>query len=110
MKHYFLSSTLAGEKFEKEVSLEEYCRAERNAGFKPKMSSDNPKYMTTPATGGFSSSYGVSGYSTVDWKVTADHPVLARPDKFGLTKIEAVKFSETLIELGYENVKIDIDD
>lgn len=58
---YFLSSTIAGEKFEKEVSIEEFCRAERVGGFRPKMSSDNPLYMITPATGGFSSSYGISG-------------------------------------------------
>ena len=59
MTKYYLSSTL-NEK-EHEVSLEEFCRAERNAGFRPKMSSDHPKYMTTPATGGFSSGYGIQG-------------------------------------------------
>lgn len=30
---YFLSVTLNGEKIEREVSVEEYCQAERNAGF-----------------------------------------------------------------------------
>ena len=46
---------------EKEVTLEEYCKAERNAGFRPKLSSDHPDYNTTPATGGFSSG-NVSGH------------------------------------------------
>jgi hypothetical protein len=55
MYKYFLSVTFNDEKIEREVSLEEYCKAERNAGFRPKMASSDPKYMTTPATGGFSS-------------------------------------------------------
>ena len=50
---YFLSVELAGERIEKEVSLEEYCKAERAAGFRPKCSSDEPQYWTTPATAGF---------------------------------------------------------
>ena len=58
---YFLSATLAGEKVEREVSLKEFCAAERAAGFRPKMSSSDPAYMTTPATGGFSTSNGISG-------------------------------------------------
>lgn len=53
MNKYYLSAKLGSE--EREVSLEEYCQAERNAGFRPKMSSDHPDYMKTPATGGFSS-------------------------------------------------------
>jgi len=52
---YFLTATLGDEQIEKEVTLEEYCRAERQAGFRPKMSSDEPGYMTTPATASFSS-------------------------------------------------------
>ena len=55
MNKYFLSVCFAGELIEREVSLEEFCRAERAAGFRPKMSSDNPHYMTTPATSGFGS-------------------------------------------------------
>lgn len=39
-----------------EVSVEEYCRAERDAGFRPRMPSDHPEYMRTPATGGFGGS------------------------------------------------------
>lgn len=54
MNTYFLSVTLAGEKIEREVTLEEFCKAERAAGFRPKLSSSDPRYMTTPATGGFS--------------------------------------------------------
>lgn len=43
-----------------EVTKEEWIKAERNAGFRPKLSSDNPAYMTTCATGGFGGA-GVSG-------------------------------------------------
>lgn len=42
------------------VSKEMWIRAERAAGFRPKLSSDDPRYMATPATGGFSSG-GISG-------------------------------------------------
>lgn len=55
MYKYFLSVELGGEVIEREVTLEEYCKAERNAGFRPKLWSGDPAYMTTPATGGFSS-------------------------------------------------------
>ncbi len=43
-----------------EVTLAAFCKAERMAGFRPKMASDDPRYMFTPATGGFSGN-GVSG-------------------------------------------------
>lgn len=59
---YFLCATLGDEKVEREVTLEEFCKAERAAGFRPKMWSGDPRYMTTPATGGFSSGV-VSGRS-----------------------------------------------
>lgn len=52
---YFLSVTIAGEKIEREVTLEEFCKAERAAGFRPKLWSGDPAYMTTPATSGFGS-------------------------------------------------------
>jgi hypothetical protein len=61
MNKYFLKVTLAGEEIEREVTKEEYCKAERAAGFRPKMATDDPGYMTTPATAGFSSSNGISG-------------------------------------------------
>lgn len=57
---YFLSAKLGAETVEREVSLTEYCKAERQAGFRPKLSSDHPSYMLTPATGGFSSG-GIGG-------------------------------------------------
>jgi hypothetical protein len=109
MEHYFLSCTVAGEEIEKEVSLEEFCKAERAAGFQPKMTSDNPLYMFTPATGGFGGN-GISGRISIDWKVTADHPILKRQDKFGLTRKEAITFAKELEQLGYENIKMDIDE
>jgi hypothetical protein len=59
---YFLVVELAGEKIEKEVSLEEYCKAERQAGFRPKMASDDLLYMTTPATAAFGCFPGVCGH------------------------------------------------
>lgn len=37
------------------VTLEEFIRAERKAGFVPKCASTDPKYWTHPATGGFGS-------------------------------------------------------
>lgn len=58
---YFLSAKLGSETVEREVTLEEFCRAERASGFRPKMSSSDPRYMTTPATGGFGISGGMSG-------------------------------------------------
>jgi len=42
------------------VSKAEFIAAERNAGFRPKLASDDPAYMTTCATGGFSGN-GISG-------------------------------------------------
>lgn len=64
MYKYFLSVTLAGEKIEREVSVAEYCMAERVAGFYPKTYVGSPDYLTTPATGGFGSPLGgVSGRS-----------------------------------------------
>ena len=61
MTRYFLKVVLGGETVEREVSLKEWCKAERAAGFRPKMASDDPRYMTTPATGGFGGSSGISG-------------------------------------------------
>lgn len=58
---YFLSANIAGETIEREVTLEEFCKAERAAGFRPKLWSGDPAYMTTPATGGFSNRNGISG-------------------------------------------------
>lgn len=43
-----------------EVTKEQWVMAERNAGFRPKLWSGDPNYMTTCATGGFSGG-GVSG-------------------------------------------------
>jgi hypothetical protein len=62
MDRYFLSATLAGEKIERQVSVEEFCKAERQAGFRPKMASNDPRYLITPATGSFgSTASGISG-------------------------------------------------
>ena len=57
---YFISVQFNGKTIEEEVTLEEYCKAERAAGFRPKMASDEPGYWTTPATAGFSG-YGRGG-------------------------------------------------
>lgn len=43
-----------------EVTKEVWVRAERRAGFRPKMARDDPRYMTTCATGGFGGN-GVRG-------------------------------------------------
>jgi hypothetical protein len=42
------------------VSPEDFCRAERVAVFRPKLATDDPRYMTTPATGGFTGG-GIQG-------------------------------------------------
>ena len=49
-----------------EVTRQKWIEAERAAGFRPKMSGDDPRYMDTMATGGFSSSTGLSGTYTMD--------------------------------------------
>jgi hypothetical protein len=51
---FFLSAQLGGETVEREVTKEEWIKAERQAGFRPRLSSDHPDYMKLPATGGFS--------------------------------------------------------
>ena len=43
-----------------EVTKEQWVKAERAAGFRPKLWSGDPAYMTTCATGGFSGA-GISG-------------------------------------------------
>ena len=60
-----------------EVSLEQYCRAERAAGFRPKLWSGDPNYMTTPATGGFSGG-NVSGRIAY-FDESAKHPQNQEP-------------------------------
>ena len=54
MKKYFVSCTIGGEEIESEVSLAEYCKAERECGFRSRMAKTDPDYMITPATAGFS--------------------------------------------------------
>jgi hypothetical protein len=49
---YFLKHDVFGEK---EVTREEWIKAERAAGFRPKCASTDPRYWTEPATGGWSS-------------------------------------------------------
>ncbi|MCK1479353.1 hypothetical protein IVB27_32585 [Bradyrhizobium sp. 197] len=49
-----------------EVSKEDWINAERAAGFRPKLWSGDPGYMTTCATGGFSNSADISGTITHD--------------------------------------------
>lgn len=43
------------------VTKEEWIKAERRAGFRPKMSSDDPRYMQVCATAGFTGPSGISG-------------------------------------------------
>jgi hypothetical protein len=58
MNRYFLKADWQDDWYE--VTKEAWIKAERSAGFRPKMSSAHPDYMTTCATGGFSG-YGISG-------------------------------------------------
>lgn len=62
MYKYYLSAFIGSEKVEREVTLEEYCLAERKAGFYPKLSSDHRDYLTTPATASFGNGH-ISGRS-----------------------------------------------
>jgi len=55
---YFLNHPTLGER---EVTKEEWIKAERAAGFRPKLSSDHPNYMKVCATGGFGSSASTVG-------------------------------------------------
>lgn len=50
-----------------EVDKKTWIEVERKAGFRPKLSSDHPDYMTTCATGGF----GGAGHSG---KIEYDNP------------------------------------
>lgn len=61
MTKYFLKAD--GERDWREVSADEYVRAERNAGFAPKnIDVRDPDYRRVPATASFSSSRaGISG-------------------------------------------------
>jgi hypothetical protein len=52
MEKYFLKAFFQ-EQFQ-EVTKQEWIKAERRAGFRPKMASTDPGYMDTCATGGFS--------------------------------------------------------
>lgn len=61
---YWLKATaIPGSKWQ-EVSKKEWIAAERCAGFRPRISSDHPAYETTCATGGWSTSHGISGTIT----------------------------------------------
>ena len=57
-ERYLLKSEFQAEW--QEVTKEDWIKAERAAGFRPKCASTDPKYMTTPATGGWFGA-GVSG-------------------------------------------------
>jgi hypothetical protein len=67
-ERFFLKSPMISNEWT-EVTREKWIQAERASGFRPKMSSDDPRYMDTMATGGFSSSAGLSGCYTMDGSV-----------------------------------------
>lgn len=46
---------------------------------------------------------GVRGNS---WKVTADHPIFARPDKANLSEADAKAYADSLRPLGFENISV----
>ena len=41
------------------------------------------------------------------YKVTGNHPILARPDKFNLKLMDANNLVDELLRLGYENIKME---
>jgi hypothetical protein len=63
--HWLKANAIPGSEWQK-VSREDWIKAERRAGFRPKLWSGDPNYMTTYATGGFSDSGGISGKLTTD--------------------------------------------
>lgn len=60
---YFLKAEGFGEK---QVTKKEWIKAERNAGFRPKMASTEPNYMKVCATAGFTSG-NMSGRTEVEY-------------------------------------------
>jgi hypothetical protein len=54
---YILYSAINDRITQREVSKLEFIKAEREAGFRPKMASNDPRYMTVCATGGFAGAY-----------------------------------------------------
>ena len=58
MTRYFLKADFQSDY--QEVTKEEWIKAERAAGFRPKLASDDPRYMKVCATAGFYGN-GVSG-------------------------------------------------
>lgn len=46
-------------------------------------------------------------FSTPSYKVTADHPIKARPDKGGINWNEAVAYSKELIAGEFNNIMIE---
>lgn len=64
-ERYFLRAASISKEWA-EVCREKWIEAERAAGFRPKLPSWDPAYMTTLATGGWSNSAGISGTHTSD--------------------------------------------
>lgn len=56
---YFLKAPLVNDEWV-EVSRQKWIEAERSAGFWPRMSKDDPRFMEVTATGGFTGG-GISG-------------------------------------------------
>ncbi len=69
---YYLSNRFLGEK---EVTRDDFIKAERTAGFRPKCASTDPKYWTELATGGFSDG-------------TIDGRILYEPEDLGKLETE----------------------
>ena len=70
MEKYYLTVTVGnGQPDKREVTREDFIAAERAAGFRPKLSSSHPNYMTTLATGGFSQTQnGCALRGTIEWE------------------------------------------
>jgi len=63
-KYWLKADAIPGSQWA-EVSKEDWVRAERRAGFRPKLWSGDPAYMTTCATGGFGDGQ-ITGSITTD--------------------------------------------
>lgn len=67
--HWLKADGIPGAAWQK-VTKEAWIAAERRAGFRPKLWSGDPAYMTTYATGGFGNGQ-ISGTRTTDDKPPA---------------------------------------
>jgi hypothetical protein len=89
-----------------EVSKEEWIRAERHAGFRPKLSSDHPDYMKVCATGGFGNDF-VDGKIERDTQIKqADYEKISK-DYRGIWEGKRTVFAGCLVKDGGTRLSVE---